>query len=45
MFNSAETGYEKPHPRAFQLVLEAFPDTEAVVGGEVETREGGLTRT
>ncbi|MFW6135768.1 MAG: HAD family hydrolase [Chloroflexota bacterium] len=89
VFNSAETGYEKPHPRAFQLVLEAFPDAEAVwmigdsvrsdvtgaealgipallvrgrdkrarhvcdrvsdveavVGGEVETREGGLTRT
>ncbi len=27
IFNSAETGYEKPHPRAFGAVLTAFPDT------------------
>ena len=26
IFNSALTGYEKPHPQAFRLVLEAFPD-------------------
>ena len=24
VFNSAETGYEKPHPQAFHMVLEAF---------------------
>jgi putative hydrolase of the HAD superfamily len=28
-FNSAETGYEKPHPRAFQIALETLPDIEA----------------
>jgi len=28
VFNSAETGYEKPHPRAFQLALKALPDVE-----------------
>jgi putative hydrolase of the HAD superfamily len=27
IFNSAETGYEKPHPQAFQAVLDAFPGT------------------
>ena len=30
VFNSAETGYEKPHPQAFQMVLDAFPDVTAV---------------
>lgn len=30
VFNSAETGYEKPHPRAFQMVLDAFPDATAM---------------
>lgn len=30
VFNSAETGYEKPHPRAFQLVLDAFPEAAPV---------------
>ena len=30
VFNSAETGYEKPHPRAFQIVLEALSDAETV---------------
>ena len=30
IFNSAETGYEKPHPRAFEMVLESFPDPAAV---------------
>ncbi len=28
--NSAETGYEKPHPQSFQMVLDAFPDTTVV---------------
>jgi putative hydrolase of the HAD superfamily len=28
VFNSAETGYEKPHQRAFQIVLENSPDSE-----------------
>ncbi len=28
VFNSAETGYEKPHPRAFQIALETLPDVE-----------------
>jgi phosphoglycolate phosphatase-like HAD superfamily hydrolase len=28
--NSAQTGYEKPHPRAFQGVMEAFPEAETV---------------
>jgi putative hydrolase of the HAD superfamily len=30
MFNSAETGYEKPHPQAFRLALAAFPHAHAV---------------
>ena len=30
LFNSAETGYEKPHPRAFRIALEAMSDVEAV---------------
>lgn len=30
VFNSAETGYEKPHPKAFQIVLESLPDPERV---------------
>jgi putative hydrolase of the HAD superfamily len=30
IFNSAETGYEKPHSRAFQIALEMLPDTETV---------------
>ncbi len=29
IFNSARTGYEKPNPRAFELVLEAFPEAGA----------------
>ena len=28
-FNSAETGYEKPHPQAFRLVLDRFPEATA----------------
>ncbi len=30
IFNSAETGYEKPHPQAFRGVLENLPDADAV---------------
>ncbi len=30
VFNSAETGYEKPHPRAFQIALETLPDVGTV---------------
>ena len=30
VFNSAETGYEKPHPQAFQNVLHASGNTETV---------------
>ncbi len=29
IFNSAETGYEKPHPMAFRMALEAFPQVQA----------------
>jgi putative hydrolase of the HAD superfamily len=28
LFNSAETGYEKPHPRALAMVREAYPDAD-----------------
>lgn len=28
VFNSAQIGYEKPHPRAFQIALETLPDVE-----------------
>ncbi len=30
LFSSAETGCEKPHPRAFELALEAFPGAAPV---------------
>jgi len=30
VFNSAELGYEKPHPQAFQIVLESLPHTENI---------------
>jgi putative hydrolase of the HAD superfamily len=30
IFNSAEIGYEKPHPQAYRLVLEVIPDAETV---------------
>lgn len=30
VFNSAEIGYEKPHPRAFRIVLETIADAETV---------------
>ena len=30
IFNSAQTGYEKPHPQAFRNVLAWLPEPEAV---------------
>lgn len=30
IFNSAQTGYEKPHPQAFQNVLDALREPEAI---------------
>jgi putative hydrolase of the HAD superfamily len=38
IFNSAETGYEKPHPHAFQMVLDAFPESTTVwmIGDSME---------
>ena len=30
VFNSAETGYEKPHPQAYRTVLEAVGDAESL---------------
>ena len=30
VFNSAETGYEKPHPQAYRAVLEAIGETNSV---------------
>ena len=30
VFNSAETGYEKPHPKVYQMVLEATKEAEIV---------------
>ena len=45
IFNSAETGYEKPHPRAFQTVLDTLPDLKAVwmVGDNIRADvEGAL---
>ena len=30
VFNSAETGYEKPHPQAYQAVLEAIGNAKSV---------------
>ena len=30
VFNSAETGYEKPHPQAFRNVIDAFPAAETL---------------
>ena len=38
IFNSAESGYEKPHPRAFDAVLGAVADADAawMVGDNLE---------
>ncbi|MEN8008277.1 MAG: HAD-IA family hydrolase, partial [Candidatus Krumholzibacteriota bacterium] len=44
VFNSAEMGYEKPHSRAFQIVLEALPGTEAawMIGDNSKDIEAAL---
>jgi putative hydrolase of the HAD superfamily len=46
IFNSAETGYEKPHPHAFRLVLDAMPDLQDVwmVGDNIEADVKGALR-
>jgi len=46
VFNSAHIGYEKPHPRAFQIVLEALPDAEALwmIGDNVHADVQGAER-
>jgi putative hydrolase of the HAD superfamily len=46
IFNSAETGYEKPHPRAFRMVLDAFPDATVVwmIGDSVAADVAGAER-
>ena len=38
IYNSAETGYEKPHPEAFRCVLEDLPSTDTVwmIGDSLE---------
>jgi putative hydrolase of the HAD superfamily len=43
IFNSAETGYEKPHPHAFQMVLDAFPDATVLwmIGDNIEADVAG----
>ena len=45
MFNSAETGYEKPHPRAFEMVKESFLacNTFWMVGDSMVADIGGAT--
>lgn len=56
VFNSAQTGYEKPHPQAFQNVREAFPQANIVcmigdnlrsdiAGAEAAAIPGILVRT
>jgi putative hydrolase of the HAD superfamily len=43
VFNSAETGYEKPHPHAFQMVLDAFSDAMVIwmIGDSMEADVAG----
>ena len=43
IFNSAEIGYEKPHPRAFEHVLDAFPGVSPMwmIGDNVTADVGG----
>ena len=43
IYNSAESGYEKPHPRAFAEVLDAFPDVAQMwmIGDNVTADVGG----
>jgi putative hydrolase of the HAD superfamily len=46
VFNSAETGFEKPHRRSYQIVLETVPDVQSVwmVGDNVEADVAGAVR-
>jgi putative hydrolase of the HAD superfamily len=46
IFNSAETGYEKPHPRAFQIVLDTLPDLESIwmVGDNIDADVKGAMK-
>lgn len=43
VFNSAETGYEKPHSEAFRIVFENSPDSEAfwMIGDNVSADVAG----
>jgi putative hydrolase of the HAD superfamily len=43
IFNSAETGYEKPHPQAFRNVIDALGDVDALwmIGDSVTADVGG----
>lgn len=39
VFNSAETGYEKPHPRSFRTVIQQMPNSQAfwMIGDNMRT--------
>jgi putative hydrolase of the HAD superfamily len=43
IFNSAETGYEKPHPQAFRNVIDTLGDVDALwmIGDSVTADVGG----
>ena len=43
LFNSGHTGYEKPHPRAFEIVVAAFPAAAPIwmIGDNPEADVGG----
>jgi putative hydrolase of the HAD superfamily len=45
VFNSAETGFEKPHPAAFRTVVEAIQEAEQIwmVGDSISADIGGAT--
>jgi putative hydrolase of the HAD superfamily len=45
-FNSAETGYEKPHPQAFRNVLDAFSGAKPIwmIGDSMTAAVGGAER-
>lgn len=46
LFNSAKTGYEKPHPHAFQMVLATIPQYSAIwmIGDSFQADITGATR-
>ena len=46
VFNSAELGYEKPHPMAFQMVLETLDTTDEVwmIGDNMDADINGATK-